>query len=306
MRLEQFEYLASIKRNKSIHAASRELLVSQQCISKAMKDFEEELNAKLFFRSSTGTVLTPEGEDVYLHALNILKEVNFLNECYKEKQTTERFFNDPLKIYISSNISNYISTEINQFYSTYNTKIHIVEKYPEKIIDTLSNNMDCEFALVQVPISELQKYNNIKEKFSCFILKNEKVKLFLNKESEYAHYSSISLRTLKDIPLYVTVTDEGKYPLLIQVLMDRNVDLNIKILTSERNSQKYIEENIAGALGTGLNFKLMGSPSYMCTIPLKEKIYLSTCLLVRKENISPVSQTFITYLLNKKNAKHIF
>ncbi len=62
MRLEQLHYLLVTANCHSMHKASDILHVSQQNISKAIRDLEKELAVLLFDRTTSGLYLTLEGE----------------------------------------------------------------------------------------------------------------------------------------------------------------------------------------------------------------------------------------------------
>ena len=78
--LKQLDYLIAVAESGSMHLAAERLHVSQQNISRVLKQLESELRIKIFNKSTVGTKLTPEGEKVYLHALKIRKEVQLLLE----------------------------------------------------------------------------------------------------------------------------------------------------------------------------------------------------------------------------------
>ena len=78
MRLEQFEYLMAIHETHSISLASQNLHVSQQNISKAIQNLENELETVLLQRSNHGTFLTAAGLIVLKHAQKIFYEISIL------------------------------------------------------------------------------------------------------------------------------------------------------------------------------------------------------------------------------------
>jgi len=71
-------YFEAIVRLGSITAASKELYISQQGISKSIKKLENYLGAPLFNRSRIGITLTEYGKEFYPIVLDVLKEYNFL------------------------------------------------------------------------------------------------------------------------------------------------------------------------------------------------------------------------------------
>lgn len=71
MRLEQLQYLKLTANCHSMRRASEILHISQQNISKAICNLEDELNLQLFERTPSGVFLTEEGEKVYLLACEV-------------------------------------------------------------------------------------------------------------------------------------------------------------------------------------------------------------------------------------------
>lgn len=80
MRLEQFKYLMAIHEKQSINLASQKLHISQQSISKAIQNLEEELQTTLLYRTTQGTTLTDAGQLVLHHAENIFSEIETLQK----------------------------------------------------------------------------------------------------------------------------------------------------------------------------------------------------------------------------------
>ena len=78
MDIKQLEYVIVVAETKSMHLAAERLHVSQQNISRVLKQLEDELNVQIFSRSAFGTYLTEDGQDIYLRALTIVKEVSLL------------------------------------------------------------------------------------------------------------------------------------------------------------------------------------------------------------------------------------
>ena len=71
----QIRYFLAAASCGQLSQAANELNVSQSAITTAIKLLESELETKLFVRSSTGVLLTPEGENFLRHARDILASV---------------------------------------------------------------------------------------------------------------------------------------------------------------------------------------------------------------------------------------
>lgn len=71
MRVETLEYVLAVARCGSISRAAEEVFVSEQGLSKALKNLEAELDVAIFERSGRGVRLTRAGEAVVRHAESI-------------------------------------------------------------------------------------------------------------------------------------------------------------------------------------------------------------------------------------------
>ncbi|MCI8483714.1 MAG: LysR family transcriptional regulator [Lachnospiraceae bacterium] len=65
--LSSYRIFYAVANTGNISKAAKELYISQPAISKSIQKLEENLNVKLFDRSSRGVTLTPEGELLYTH-----------------------------------------------------------------------------------------------------------------------------------------------------------------------------------------------------------------------------------------------
>ncbi len=65
--LEYYRIFYYVAKLGAITAAANELFISQPAVSKAVKQLEGELRAALFYRTSRGVTLTPEGEALFSH-----------------------------------------------------------------------------------------------------------------------------------------------------------------------------------------------------------------------------------------------
>lgn len=75
MKLEYLEYIAEVKRCRSISRAAKNLYTTQPTISIAIQNVEDELGIKIFNRSNTGVELTAEGKKLYEKIEQILSSM---------------------------------------------------------------------------------------------------------------------------------------------------------------------------------------------------------------------------------------
>ena len=81
MRIEQLEYLAAIHEYHSMNLAGEKIHVSQQAISVAIRQLEEEFGMKLVHKTKQGSLLSPEG----MQLLQLSQQ--FFADCEKLKNS---------------------------------------------------------------------------------------------------------------------------------------------------------------------------------------------------------------------------
>lgn len=305
MRIEQFEYIIAIAESGSMHAASERLHVSQQNISKMIKQLEDELHIQIFFRSNFGTCLTSEGQDIYQHACTIIREVSLLKQKYMPLSSYQKSLQGTLKIHTSNGLVKITDSFIQPFHRLYpNVKIMINELDSREYLSLLRGTNDIEILFLQYSLEKLlQENEHIISQYTCYLITDEQLKVIMSTASPYAQNSTISLTTLSHLPLIANSSSTSKLPCHIQLLVDLGIPLNLQfILNSESLITKYISNNMAYGLSTASNIKMIESNPHICFVPIKEKIHVATCLLIRKTNLSLPSNAFISVFLSNKTS----
>ncbi len=85
MDVKQLQYFVVSVDMGSFHSAAEALITTQPNVSKIVKSLEEELNMTLLNRTRSGVTITPQGESVYMYAIEVLKNINIINEFKKVK-----------------------------------------------------------------------------------------------------------------------------------------------------------------------------------------------------------------------------
>lgn len=78
MRLEQLQYLVAIAQNHSFTLTAERYFITQQAISKSLKQLEVEIGAVLLERHSSGVTLTKQGQIALEFAQKVLNDFNQL------------------------------------------------------------------------------------------------------------------------------------------------------------------------------------------------------------------------------------
>lgn len=84
----------------SLMKAAERIQVVPSALTRSIIDFEDQLNTKLFERSSKGMKLTSQGERLYLFAKEILAQADSFERIFLEKgdeiEGGNQYFNDTL------------------------------------------------------------------------------------------------------------------------------------------------------------------------------------------------------------------
>lgn len=90
MNLTHLKYAVTIANTMSINKAAEELSVGAPALSRAVKELETSLGITLFDRSPKGMFLTPDGELFIKYAKKILKEIDDVEEVFKDETFEKR------------------------------------------------------------------------------------------------------------------------------------------------------------------------------------------------------------------------
>lgn len=298
MELWQMRYFIEVYNEKSFSKASRNLYISQQGLSKSIKNIETEFQILLFERTARGIKPTPYGELLFEQSQIIINDYERMINLFHKNINLNRGT-------ISIGMSNMLDSEF--FKTIYNFQ----EKYPDikldlielgtyscekKIDDDLidicfavkpDNNVYFDFIPVSVNkmILLVNKNNPLSNKSSVKIidLKNEK---FIMPSSDYKIRHYITLRCIESgfKPHIVFTTSQLEF--IIEL-----VELNkgIAIIPMLHPLIKSINNNIAA-----ISFD-------------EESFFIEVGFIMKKhKNFNFITQTFITHIkkcLGKKRVQ---
>lgn len=197
---DSVKYFCSVAEHGSILRASQHLEISQSALSQSMKNLEDSLNVKLFFRNTRGIILTNEGKILYEYA----KVGNFY---FKEAITnTVRIKNQNILKYFKISASHFIKKSyifpiMNNFVKKCdNINFDFIPNIPEKDIVKKLQNKDADIIFLKVDSDFC-----IKEISSSVIVENTYSFLY---NPEYFNFQSyVELNNLKNVPVIIKERD---------------------------------------------------------------------------------------------------
>lgn len=272
MELRVLRYFTEAAREKSMTGAAQKLHVTQPTLSKQIRELEEELGQKLFFRGSHCIQLTPEGEILYKRALDILEMADLTAaEFHSMKE-----FNGG-DVYIGCAESEGITLlarAAKQLHAEYeNLHFHLYSGNAETVCERLDKGLlDFAFVVQNIDLS----------RYSCRELPvKDTWGLIMRKDSPLASRTCIDIEKLTELPLIVSKQGAtGEMPEWFRKNYDRlNIVATYNLIY---NASILVREGLGYAFGFD---KLVntGPESSLCFRPVTPEVTSSMRLIWRKE-----------------------
>lgn len=313
MRMEQLKYVLEIDRCHSMNKASKNLYISQQNLSYAIKTLEKELDITILDRRGQGCLLTEEGKLFSVFCQRVLDEWDRFQEqlsVYKGASTSNGIQGE-LYLYTNKMYETFILPDIlGSFMMDYpNIRIKTV---PTDMNESENIHMDSNFVwLLNLPKNAkelLSQPEALNEKFVFHPLFNSRSVLCVNQENPLAEKNKVSLKTALQYPLiYHGMTAKNEEAMktgLFGQLVSYYGDYDIKI-AAQTDSYGIWLDMIASGKGVGLiSDKILERIAVMyprqweriAVVNLKEYLGYATGYAVRNDSLTEVEEIFVTYL----------
>lgn len=197
MNLLHMKYAVEIAETKSINKAAERLYVGQPTLSRAVKELETNLGVTIFERSAKGMFLTPDGEVFIRYAKTVLKQVDEIEEMFKNSRVSRERFS------VSVPRASYITEAFAAFSKLLEKDMPVEVFYKEtNSMRTLRNVLQENYKLGIVRYAEsYDKYYKtmMEEKgLSHELVTKFRYVLLMSKDSELAEKEVITYDDLKD------------------------------------------------------------------------------------------------------------
>lgn len=291
--LNLYKTFYEVARNNSISIASKNLYVSQPAISKSIKLLEDTLNTKLFYRTTSGVILTQKGEDLYKYVSESLNTLKYAKVVMNETDNLER---GSLTIGAPSHIiSFFLLDNIYAFHDKYpKIDITIISRSSSELLNMLSNN-ELDFVI------DISSYKDNLDQFCVKKIRDLKHCFVMSSEFNVPGEKEIkNIYDLKDLPLILPVFHSSHRKRLNEYAKKRNVVFSnvISIETSE-----IIYNTIKNKLGIGyILYDIVKKDienKKMKLVNIEEELPIVTLNLIYKDNMVTVaSNEFIENFIN--------
>ena len=236
MNILHMKYAVEVAKVGSLNKAAETLLIAQPNISRSIKELEADLGITIFDRSSKGMFLTPEGEKFIGYAKNILKQIEQVEDIYKNGAVKKQKFS------ISVPRACYISEAFAQFSKSLSfdpAEIFYKETNSQRTINNILNH-DYKLGIIRYA-ENYDKYfkTMLEEKGLCYEMVTEfSYSLIMSADCPLAELDEITFDDLTD---YIEIAHADPYvpslPLSKVVKEELPDNIERRIFIFERASQ---------------------------------------------------------------------
>lgn len=269
----------------SISKAAEAHYLKQSNLSKCMKAIENDFKATLLIRTSKGVELTAEGRQVFLWARKMLEERKALKEAFNvDEAMAANTLRGSITLFLSPSINNHLYAQL---------LVPFLQRFPQIQIHSHEKNISAILDLVAtkpqaIGLSILDKKHlewAASQEALVVLPVKEKIKfmVYVAKDAEFLTLSkSISVKTLAKLPLLLYSPSPECLSPVVEILSHYG---QLNIIQETSNLSLFHSLLLTGQyVAVGIQSSL-GMEAYD-TIAIRDKIELSSCLLVQRDNLN--------------------
>ena len=289
MDIKQLKYFLQVCKYKSFSKAAKEIYITQQGLSKAIGNLEEELQYPLFYNTAGGIRITPYGEYLQKQSEHIVQEFDLILEGLNKMANINE---GTLTVCFSFGVINALSPDIiSHFQENYPNIELVVKTYPDSICEEVVMNEYVDLAISIGPVDE--------KKFNSTVIKTQYPCVLINEENPLSKRSSIDFKDLKNEKL---ITFNEKFHFhhnFINKCQESGFEPNIILTTSEIitvHKSSHLNEGI----GVSVDFFVNDiNYSNVRSIPFADRSFLwEICLITKKDQfVSHLVKLFTNYMM---------
>ena len=287
---ELYKVFYQIAKEGQVSAAAKRLFVTQPAVSQSIKQLEDRLGGKLFFRTPKGMKLTVEGEMLFSYVKKAYELINTGEMKFEEMQNLEC---GEINIGASDTLcSHFLLPYLEEFHKKFpKIKIKITNRTTYEIINLLKNG-NVDLGILNLPIED-DKQLNIVEALTIedSFIYGKKYSAFFKKE--------VSLKKLNEYPLILLEKGSSTRNFIDNIFSDKKLKLEPEIeLGSNDLLVKFAK------IGLGISFVSKSSiknelrDGEIFEVKLKEKIPKRKVGIATLKGVilSPVSKEFLEFV----------
>jgi len=185
MRLEQLKCLADIAQTGSISSTAQRLFITQQAVSKSIKQLEKELGVEILLRSNAGVSITEIGQEVVVFAQQVLAEEASLQEKILHHQRVQKKVKETsMNICSTSSVVNIVLPNIISCWNGQQKHVSFSITMTDRLEVVLEQvqNGESQVGLVSINEWELQrKFAAVQEELCYMLLARDEMVVVMDK-----------------------------------------------------------------------------------------------------------------------------
>lgn len=293
MEIRVLKYFLTVAQEQSFSKAAKVLNVSQPALSKQIKDLEEEYQITLFNRTTRSLSLTEEGRLFKEQAKQIISLVNRTDSYLKN---INKYISGDIYLGCSESEANRIVMKAISKTQQHHPDIrfHIYSGNAQYVEEKLDQGI-FDLGIVTDP-ADLSKYDYLK------LPTLDTWGVLMKKDSELAHFETISPKDLLDKPMIISNQEMVKNGIggwlggnqrALNVVATYNLFYNVKLMC---------EENVGYVL-TLKHLYNESNDSPICFKPLNPPLTLRSHLVWKKYKVFPKAIEIFLEILNEEIKK---
>lgn len=239
MNLLHLKYAVEVARVGSLNKAAENLIIAQPNLSRAVKELEAEIGATIFERTPKGVYLTAQGEEFIGHAKGILKQIEHMENMYKDDHPIRRRFS------VSVPRAGYICDAFVKFSESVQSRAYELFYKETNSKRTIQNVLDSDYNIGIIRYAEnYEKYFEamlMEKGLSYEVISEFSYKLIMSRNSPLAEKEEIKY---SDLEKYIEIAHADPYVPSVSLSKVQKEELpdniNRRIFVFERSSQMDI------------------------------------------------------------------
>lgn len=200
MDMKSCSYVVALARTKNYSRCARELYITPQGLSSAIKRLEQSMGVPLFCAAQDGVSLTEYGQVFYEFALKVLEERDKMAD---EIDALRRRNTGEIRLAVSTGLFNIIPRDLTERFATHTklgSKLSTVKSVVDNECASGLRNGAWDFALLNAPIDLTS--------FAAVPLHKDYMHLWAPADSRFAEASSVTLDDLRGCSIVCLTPDE--------------------------------------------------------------------------------------------------
>ena len=293
MTIQQCKYVLEIAKTGSFSEAAKQLFIAQSSLSVSVKMLEQELNIKIFERSSGGVYLTDDGAEFVKYAAQIAESDEFVRKRYNAGENAVR-------LNIVTQHYDFIADVFGKFLQSaeldrYKFSIKEIETY-NVIREVERASADIGILAIKQGDFDIMKRYLGKKQISFVTLIEALPHVFFRKCHPLAESESLKLPDLKDYPYVSYEQGEHETPFFTEEIADGLTPRKHIEISDRATFMNLLMITDSYTIGTGIMPSALNKGDIV-SVPLEsEEKYIIGYILNDNRKMSEITKRFISQL----------